>query len=296
MAELEQRELETPVSTSSPVTSTTPATKPAKNPKRVVAGKLAAEKTKQAREAQKKAAVEAAAIIAKEKEKKSASAKRSVTSSPSGTPVEPAPTEPQPQSSGLTTNQWISLLGIGVAIVTTYVKREDIKAFINEKRSPTFKAPPTLITDDTPELFDEINALGTLRQSKMPLDLANKEESVRWIKKFLLNIYFSFIIPTMSKTMTDTMPDTMPDKIEIEKALKKYCEMRYELENDVLRFKRAYEVLKEIATACEKIENEEERKEKLEEVRSLQDENLRLQDRSSVMLFEMTKKMAALIQ
>ncbi|KAL9979158.1 hypothetical protein ACROYT_G016777 [Oculina patagonica] len=147
MAELEQRELETPVSTSSPVTSTTPATKPAKNPKRVAAGKLAAEKTKQAREAQKKASIEAAAIIAKEKEKKSAAAKRNVTP-PAVT--EPAPPEAQPQSSGLTTNQWISLLGIGVAIVTTYVKREDIKAFINEKRSPTFKAPPTLITDDTP--------------------------------------------------------------------------------------------------------------------------------------------------
>ncbi|KAL9955118.1 hypothetical protein ACROYT_G036404 [Oculina patagonica] len=147
MAELEPRELETPVSTSSPVTSTTPATKPAKNPKRVAAGKLAAEKTKQAREAQKKASIEAAAIIAKEKEKKSAAAKRNVTP-PAVT--EPAPPEAQPQSSGLTTNQWISLLGIGVAIVTTYVKREDIKAFINEKRSPTFKAPPTLITDDTP--------------------------------------------------------------------------------------------------------------------------------------------------
>ncbi|KAL9956034.1 hypothetical protein ACROYT_G037452 [Oculina patagonica] len=140
MAELEQRELETPVSTSSPVTSTTPATKPAKNPKRVAAGKLAAEKTKQAREAQKKASIEAAAIIAKEKEKKSAAAKRNVT---------PPVTEAPPESRFLTTNQWICLLGIGVAIVTTYVKREDIKAFINEKRSPTFKAPPTLITDDS---------------------------------------------------------------------------------------------------------------------------------------------------
>ncbi|KAL9962154.1 hypothetical protein ACROYT_G031233 [Oculina patagonica] len=137
----------------------TKATKPAKNPKRVAAGKLAAEKTKQAREAQKKAAVEAAAIIAKEKEKKSASAKRSVTPSPLGTPGAPAPIEAQPQSSGLTTNQWISLLGIGVAIVTTYVKREDIKAFINEKRSPTFKAPATLITDDSQGIPEGSRAL-----------------------------------------------------------------------------------------------------------------------------------------
>ena len=150
------------------VTSKTPATKPAKNPKRVAAGKLAAEKTKQAREAQKKAAVEAAAIIAKEKEKKSAAAKLSGGRGPQGsrnaTPpdvTEPAPPESQPQSSGLTTNQWISLLGIGVAIVTTYVKREDIKAFINEKRSPTFKAPPTLITDDTPVTAESIGRVAT---------------------------------------------------------------------------------------------------------------------------------------
>ncbi|KAL9968050.1 hypothetical protein ACROYT_G026376 [Oculina patagonica] len=126
MAELEQRESQTQIAqeVQNQVTSTTPATKPAKNPKRVAAGKLVAEKTKQAREAQKKAAVEAAAIIAKEKEKKSASAKRNVT---------PPVTEAQPQSSGLTTNQLISLLGIGVAIITTYVKREDIKAFFNRK-------------------------------------------------------------------------------------------------------------------------------------------------------------------
>ncbi|KAL9953137.1 hypothetical protein ACROYT_G040500 [Oculina patagonica] len=82
----------------------------------------------QAREAQKKAAVEAAAIIAKEKEKKSASAKRNVTP-----PVAPALTEAPPESSGLSTNQWISLLGIGVTIVTTYAKREDIKALFNGK-------------------------------------------------------------------------------------------------------------------------------------------------------------------
>ncbi|KAL9987586.1 hypothetical protein ACROYT_G001922 [Oculina patagonica] len=136
-------------------------TKPAKNPKRVAAGKLAAEKTKQAREAQKKAAVEAAAIIAKEKEKKSAAAKRPGRNVTPPAVTEPAPPEAQPQSSGLTTNQWISLLGIGVAIVTTYVKREDIKAFINEKRSPTFKAPPTLITDDTQVTAESIGRVAT---------------------------------------------------------------------------------------------------------------------------------------
>ena len=45
------------------VTSQTPATK-RKNPKRVAAGKEIAKKTKEAREAQKKALIEAQAIIA----------------------------------------------------------------------------------------------------------------------------------------------------------------------------------------------------------------------------------------
>ena len=45
------------------VTSKTPATKQ-KNPKRVAAGKAIAQKTKQAREAQKKALAEAQVIIA----------------------------------------------------------------------------------------------------------------------------------------------------------------------------------------------------------------------------------------
>ncbi|KAL9957600.1 hypothetical protein ACROYT_G034519 [Oculina patagonica] len=104
----------------------TKATKPAKNPKRVAAGKLAAEKTRQAREAQKKAAIDAQAIIAKDKEKKSAAAKQKVT----------APEEtPEASSRGLSTTQWISLLGLSVTIITTYVKREDIRAFFNKIRN-----------------------------------------------------------------------------------------------------------------------------------------------------------------
>ena len=48
------------------VTSKTPATRQ-KNPKRVAAGKATAEKTKLAREAQKKAFIEAQSIIAQAK-------------------------------------------------------------------------------------------------------------------------------------------------------------------------------------------------------------------------------------
>ncbi|KAL9982903.1 hypothetical protein ACROYT_G005016 [Oculina patagonica] len=132
MAELEQRESQTPIAheVQNQVTSTTPATKPAaKNQKRVAAGKLAAEKTKQAREAQKKAAIEAAAIIAKQKEKKSASAKRSVTPSPKGSPAPESSAPAPPESSGFTTNQWISLLSVGVAILQLMSNAKTSKAF-----------------------------------------------------------------------------------------------------------------------------------------------------------------------
>ena len=108
----------------SQVSSPTPATMPAPNPKRVAAGKLTAERTRQAREAQKKAYLEATAIIAKGKENKSA---------PAPEPVPEIAPEPTPAdskvSNGLSTTQWISIIGIGATLVTTYVKREDIKAF-----------------------------------------------------------------------------------------------------------------------------------------------------------------------
>ncbi|KAL9959879.1 hypothetical protein ACROYT_G033249 [Oculina patagonica] len=143
------------------VTSTTPATKPVKNPKRVAAGKLVAEKTKQAREAQKKAAIEAAAIIAKENENKSASAKRSVTP-----PVAPALTEAPPESSGLSTDQWITLLGIGVTIVTTYAKREDIKAFFNGK---CVKGDDSQVTPESARVENTVREASALPSAISPL-------------------------------------------------------------------------------------------------------------------------------
>ena len=56
------------VDTTQQVTSQTPATKQ-KNPKRVAAGKAVAAKTKMAREAQKKALIEAQSIIANDQTK-----------------------------------------------------------------------------------------------------------------------------------------------------------------------------------------------------------------------------------
>ena len=77
------------------MTSQTPATKQ-KNPKRVAAGKLVAQRTKQAREAQKKALIEAQSIVAKNDLKQA--------DTPSTDP--PPSAEPQPSTKNvLTTTQ-----------------------------------------------------------------------------------------------------------------------------------------------------------------------------------------------
>ena len=64
--------------------SNTPTVKPGKNPKRVAAGKAIAEKARLAREAQKKAAAEAAVIIANNKAKEQENTQ----------PAPPQPTQP----------------------------------------------------------------------------------------------------------------------------------------------------------------------------------------------------------
>ena len=119
-------------------TTPTPTSIPkrAKNPKRVAAGKLVAERTRLAREQQKKAAAEAAVIIANNKAKAAA----------------PAP-EPDPPStlliadetpkstdinkvdhSSLSTTQWIGVAGIVVSLIGIYYKREELKAAFSKKR------------------------------------------------------------------------------------------------------------------------------------------------------------------
>jgi len=122
------------------VTSKIPTTKPAKNPKRVAAGKAVAEKTRQAREAQKKAAAEAAVIIANNKSKET-----------------PAPHVPDPNAVGedtnttrnvLTTTQWLSVVSIFVSMIGIYYKREEIKRVFSKKPpqtpppSPEMQRPP----------------------------------------------------------------------------------------------------------------------------------------------------------
>ena len=114
------------------VTSKTPAPQQ-KNPKRVAAGKAVAERTKKAREEQKKALIEAQSIIAQAK--------------PLAAPVAATPSE-EPVASGedtknvLTTTQWLSIISIVVTLAGVYYKREEIKNLLPKKAAPPPRAPP----------------------------------------------------------------------------------------------------------------------------------------------------------
>ena len=105
------------------VTSKAPETKQ-KNPRRVAAGKAIAERTRIAREEQKKALIEAQSIIAKAKDN----------------PVVYAPDPPAPPAETtknvLTTTQWLSIISIVVSVAGVYYKREEIKNILTKKDAP----------------------------------------------------------------------------------------------------------------------------------------------------------------
>jgi len=107
-------------------TATTPTTR-VKNPKLVAAGKMVAERTRLAREQQKKAAE---AYMASNKAK-------ATTAAP-----EPAPTtegeSPKcsgEKISGLSTTQWLAVASIAVSLVGIYYKREELKAVFAKKKN-----------------------------------------------------------------------------------------------------------------------------------------------------------------
>ena len=111
------------------VTSQTPATKQ-KNPKRVAAGKAVAERTRIAREAQKKALIESQILIAQAK-------KADPVAEPAAPPAEP------PSAQVLTTTQWISVISIIVSLVGVYYKREELKKVFAKKAPPPSPVLPT---------------------------------------------------------------------------------------------------------------------------------------------------------
>ena len=114
------------------VTSKTPATKQ-KNPKRVAAGKAIAQKTKQAREAQKRALAEAQVIIANNK-LKPAPDPPTVADTPSA--------DPPPSTKNVLTTQWLSVISIIVSLAGIYYKREEIKSVFTKRAAPSSPVVP----------------------------------------------------------------------------------------------------------------------------------------------------------
>ena len=121
--------------TTQQVTSQTPATKQ-KNPKRVAAGKAIAERTRIAREEQKKALIKAQSIIAKNQVKQADSP---LTETPSATET-PSPVT-ESAKNVLTTTQWLSLISIVVSLAAIYYKREEIKKGLLTKNPPLSQPP-----------------------------------------------------------------------------------------------------------------------------------------------------------
>ena len=124
--------------TTQQVTSQTPATKQ-KNPKRVAAGKAVAERTKIAREEQKKALIKAQSMIAM----KQTGPPPHVTETPSPPPL----TDTENAKNVLTTTQWLSVISIVVSLAGIYYKREEIKGLF-AKPTP---APPNSPVDFAPK-------------------------------------------------------------------------------------------------------------------------------------------------
>ena len=131
MADSENQQTISQTDTTQQVASQKPATKQ-KNPNRVAAGKAIAAKTKMAREAQKKALIEAQSMIAKNQFKQD-------NPPPAETPSPPAETESA--KNVLTTTQWLSVISIVVSLAGIYYKREEIKGLLT-KKSPPITPPP----------------------------------------------------------------------------------------------------------------------------------------------------------
>ena len=114
-------------------TTPTPTATPqrVKNPKRVAAGKMVAEKTRLAREQQKKAAAEAAIIIANNKAKATAP-----VSEPDPPTEYETPKSTKVDNSSLSTTQWIGVISIAISLIGIYFKREELKIVFSKKNTP----------------------------------------------------------------------------------------------------------------------------------------------------------------
>ena len=103
-----------------------------KNPKRVAAGKAIAERTRIARESQRKALIEAQSIIANN-QAKPADPPDPVADTPSAAP--------ETTKNVLTATQWLSIISIIVSLVGVYYKYEEIKNILTKKPAPLPPSP-----------------------------------------------------------------------------------------------------------------------------------------------------------
>ena len=97
----------------------------------MAARKLVAERTRQAREAQQKAAAEAAAIIAKNKDPAAPAA-----------PAAAFATEDDRPGSILSTTLWLAAGSFIVSLIGLYYKREELKALFSNKTAPPVPLQP----------------------------------------------------------------------------------------------------------------------------------------------------------
>ena len=121
--------------TPTPTPTTTPQR--VKNPKRVAAGKLVAERTRRAREQQKKPAAEAAIILANNKAKAAAP-----VSEPAPTIADETPNSTGEKNSSLSTTQWLAVASLVVSLIGIYYKREELKAVFSKKTPEPARAEP----------------------------------------------------------------------------------------------------------------------------------------------------------
>jgi len=127
----------------------TATTQRVKNPKLVAAGKMVADRTRLAREQQKKAAE---AYIANNKAK-------ATTAAP-----EPAPTTEgeSPKSSGgknssLSTTQWLAVGSLVVSLVGIYYKREELEAVFGKKTPEPARVEPEPARATQPKVLRQMD-------------------------------------------------------------------------------------------------------------------------------------------
>lgn len=110
-----------------------PTTQPEKNQKRVAPGKLAAAKTWQAREVQKKALEEANATIAKYRAKE--------TPSQESIAADTAPSQESSAVVGVSITQWFAAGSFIISLLMLYYRREELKAAFSKKSAAPVEPP-----------------------------------------------------------------------------------------------------------------------------------------------------------